>query len=226
MNIFQSISLLWKTFTPLEDFLLNQFLSHADDELKNITEHQIKYITKAQRLFDWNEINYYCSKFDESFKYPNNDEIVLCVIDFRSKEINKKYIAKIYAVNGRLFSINVKPGVKEISFKDDLEIISFELVDNPMEYSGKSISKHLIKKLPDEYSKVEGTTLNNWKVKSIREIYSLMTEIGEMFCVAEKEESFLCVSIIQDKLNVYLFEDHDSKPILINKNLVEAIKSL
>jgi hypothetical protein len=140
--------------------------------------------------------------------------------------VEKKYKAKIYAVNGRLFSINITPGVKEISFKNDFEIISFELVDNPMNFSDNSNSKYLIKALPPEYSQIEGSTLNNWNVKNINDIYSLMTEFGEMYCVAEKEDSFLCVTIIQNKANVYLFEDHDSKPELINKNVVEAIKSL
>ena len=95
MNIFQRISLFWKAFTPLEDFLLNHLLNNIDTDLKNITAHQINSITKTQRLLDWSEINYYCSKFDEKFKYPNTNEIILAVIYFRVKGENKKYKSKI-----------------------------------------------------------------------------------------------------------------------------------
>ena len=104
-------------------------------------------------------------------KYPNTQEIVLANIEFRLKETKKKWKAKIYSVNGHLFSININPSPKKICFIKDFEIISLALIDNPMDPLANSNLVKLYSLLPDEFSKFEGQTLNNWNIKRKDEIY-------------------------------------------------------
>lgn len=226
MNMFQRISLFWKTFTPLEDFLLNQLLRHLQTDARNTTEIQINSITKTQRYLNWNEISFYSRNPDQIIKYPNTQEIVLANIEFKPKGTKKKCNAKIYSVNGRLFSININPSPKKICFLKDFEIISLALIDNPMDPLANSNLVKLYNLLPEEFSKFEGKTINNWNIKRKDEIYGVPTNVGDLFCLAQREDEYLCLSIGDKKTKLFYIEDHESEPVLINKRFYESVKSI
>ena len=226
MNMFQRISLFWRTFTPLEDFLLNQFLRHLQTDARNTTETQINSITKTQRNLNWNEIRFYSRNINQIIKYPNTQEIVLANIEFRLKETKKKWKAKIYSVNGHLFSININPSPKKICFIKDIEIISLALIDNPMDPLANSNLVKLYSLLPEEFSKFEGQTLNNWNIKRKDAIYGIPTNVGDLFCLAQRDDEYLCLSIGGKKTKLFYIEDHESEPVLINKSFIESIKSI
>lgn len=144
MNIFQRLSLIWRKFTPLEDFILSCFLNKIDGEYKRILDLQIRSVKKVQRSLDWNEILFYAKNNKWLEKFPNNQEIVLAKLEFRVQDKNKKWIVKLHSVSGHLFTIQINPSPKAICFSKDFEILSFALLDSPIIHSLTRIMRKCI----------------------------------------------------------------------------------
>ena len=80
--------------------------------------------------------------------------------------------------------------------------------------------------LPNEYLQFEGKTLNNWNIKQKNEIYSIQTNVGELFCIAQRLDEFICLAIENKKLDLFYIQDHESEPTLLNKTFGESIKNI
>ena len=221
MDLIQRISLIWKRLTPLEEFLLKEFLNQTYPEAKRVTELQINSITKTSRYLKWNEILFYRKKIDGIERYPNLQEIVLVKIIFRPKGNKKKWIARIYSVQGYLFSIHINPSPKKISFMKDYELIALTLVDNPMNPMDYSYLEKLYKRLPVELVQLEGQVVNNWIIFRKEEVYGISFDTGELFCVAERNDEYLCISIENERNKFYYLESHESEPKAVERDVIE-----
>ena len=233
MNQIRRISLLWRRFTPLEEFLLGVLQRELPEKPRQINQRRIDLINRVSRPLKWTEIMFYQMRNGKSvrdeesmFLYRSHEEIILAEIKFSPALTSQVYKSEIYAVSGLMFSIVTRPSPKLISFCREYTLKGVKLVDDPMVEFPPTLLERLRKRLPPDYDDLAGQSLSRWRVFDPSDIYRVPLENADYILFAESEDGsaeFLGVRVSGKSSEVY-YLPHDGKPEKVATTLRKAIE--
>ena len=231
-NQIRRISLLWRRFTPLEEFLLAALQRELPEQPRRINQRRIDLINRVRRPLEWTEIMFYQVRDgkpvrDQQAMFPcrSPEEIVLAKIQFSPARVSQVYKSEIHAVSGHMFSIDTRPSPKSIAFCREYELMSVKLVDDPMLEFPPTLLERLRKRLPPDYEELAGRSLSRWRVFDPSDIHRVPLGNANYLLLAESEDGtaeFLGVRASGKSKEVYHLP-HDGRPRKSATTLQEAI---
>ncbi len=116
----REISLLWRTFSPLEARLLRAVRDVLPEAAVGMFDAQVAAIGHVQRLPPlWSEIDFYRSRSGISWTdvpaFPCTDEYPLAEVSFRIA--GKRYTATLSSIAGHIFDLAIAPGPRRVAFE-------------------------------------------------------------------------------------------------------------
>jgi len=232
LNQMKRISLLWRRFTPLEEFLLDVLQRELPEEARCINQQRIDRINRVSRPLDRTEIMFYQMRWgkdvvDEEPLFPcrSQQDLILADIQFSPCNSSGVWRSQVNAVCGIMFSITTRPSPKAISFSKHFVLRSVELVDDPMQESPPTLLSRLREGLPSDFSAVAPTSVSGWSVFAESDVYAVHLNDGDYLVLAERggEASFLGVRVGDRSKTVY-YLPHDGSPKKTGSTLKEAIE--
>jgi hypothetical protein len=131
----QRLTLLWKTFTPLEEQLFAQIRTVLPESMLPIFDAQVAAINRVQRLPPtWSEIDYYCLRGRRSLwstvpQFPCTDEFRVAEVMFHVEGV--LYRAVLTSIEGHVFDFAIVPGPRKIAFAKWTEPARVTLLGDP-----------------------------------------------------------------------------------------------
>lgn len=186
------LSLLLKTFTPVEERLLGEISNALPEHIRQVYRKQIQSINKVQRYLDWTEINFYHLRkgkpdWGSVQQFRRTDEFTLASLGYRIKGIDFKTTLK--GVSGHIFSLVTRPSIKQYSFEKIETIHYVRIHDDPTFFSSKEIPTR--DKLPPEYLEYiakEGIySIGGWNILEIKEVYQISLSTDDFLIFAERQ---------------------------------------
>lgn len=188
----RKVSLLWRRFTPLEEFLLGVLQQQLAEEPRRINQRRIDLINRVIRPLRWTEIMFYQMRNGKAvvgeepmFLCRSHQEIILAEIRFSPELTTELWTSKIYAVRGHMFSIVTRPSPKPISFSGSFTLKGVQLVDDPMQEFPPTLlqrlHERLRERLPQDFDELEGQAISGWNVFKSSQIYSLVVILNLVF---------------------------------------------
>ena len=134
-----------EVIAPLDKQILDAVRKHLSPEAQAIWDEQLRVLRRCQ-FFLGTEANYYPASPDEpTIRFPHHpgEERRLAVVRFECH--STVYQARVYLVNGRLFSIEYSRDVRRIRNRRDVEVrvLSVELLSEPM-YPDSPVSPRVV----------------------------------------------------------------------------------
>lgn len=119
---------------PLERAILDNVRQHLSPEAQAIWDQQISAIVLSQCILG-REVNYYIGRHTSVPEFPHIEQEVnrLATVSFEYGSV--AYKARVYLVNGRVFSIEFNRDVRSVRKRRDIRVISVTLHTNPMQLS-------------------------------------------------------------------------------------------
>lgn len=120
---------------PFERSILDDVISHMGSQSGARLRLQIEAVNKIQRLCDGREVNLYQMQngkaaFDKSLCFPNApDEVLLASVSLKSPSGPTMLIAKVWVVQGRLFSLEFNKSPKQFFAGMNMKDAQPEIVD-------------------------------------------------------------------------------------------------
>lgn len=190
--MFKRLSLLLKTFTPVEERLLDEIYKALPEHIRGVYLEQTQSINKVQRYLDWTEINFYHFREGKSDwrsvqKFRRTDEFTLASVGYRIRGIDFKTTLK--GVAGHIFSLITRPSIKQYSFEEIETIHSVRIHDDPTFLASKEIPTR--DKLPPaylEHIENEGIySIGGWNILEIKEVCQISLSTGDFLIFAERQ---------------------------------------
>jgi hypothetical protein len=232
LNLIRRLSLLWRRFTPLEEFLLGVLQQHLPEGPKQINQGRIDLINHVVRYLQWTDIQFYQMRkgkavVDEGPLFPcrSKQQIVLAEIRFSPAGTAKVWTSRIYAVCGHMFSIVTSPSPKPISFSSPFTLKGVQLVDDPMQELPATLMERRRKRLPPDFEELAGQSIPGWDVFQSSQVYSVALDEGEYLLLAERggHAAFLGVRMEGKSNDVWLLSHDDRKTRKAGATLKEAL---
>lgn len=232
LNRIRMVSLLWRRFTPLEEFLLGVLQQHLPEGPRRINHRRIDLINHVVRFFGWTDIGFYEMRkgkavVDEGPLFPcrSKQEIVLAEIRFSPAGTPKVWTSRICAVCGHMSRIATSPSPKPISFSVPFMLKGVELVDDPMQEWPATLFERLRQRLPSDFEEFAGQSIAGWDVFRSSQVYDVALDDGEYLLLAERGGSaaFLGVRMKGKSSDVWLLSHDDTRPKKAGATLNEAL---
>jgi len=232
LNLIRLVSLLWRRFTPLEEFLLGVLQQHLPEGPRRINQRRIDLINHVVRYLRWTDIQFYQMRkgkavVDEGPLFPcrSNQEIVLAEIRFCPAGTPKVWTSRIYAVCGHMSSIVTTPSPKPISFSSPFTLKGVKLVDDPMQELPATMLERLRERLPSDFEQLAGQSIAGWDVFQPSQVYSVALDDGEYLLLAEcgGRAAFLGVRMKGKSKDVWFLSHDDAEPKKAGATLNEAL---
>ena len=185
-------SLLWRTFTPVEERLLGEISNALPEHIRQVYRKQIQSINKVQRYLDWTEINFYHLRkgrpdWGSVQQFRRTDEFTLASVGYRTKGIDFKTTLK--GVSGHIFSLVTRPSIKQYSFEKIETIHYVRIHDDPTFLSSKEIPTR--DKLPPEYlehiEKEGADNIRGWNILEPSKVYQISLSADDFLILAERQ---------------------------------------
>jgi hypothetical protein len=232
MNRIRRLSLLWRLFTPLEEFLLDVLQRELPDEAREINQRRIDLINHVSRPLAWTEIMFYqmrkgkvVAEEELLFRCRSRQCIVLAKIRFSPDQSPDVWTSEIHAVCGHMFSVTTRPSPMPISFCRSFTLRSVRLVDDAMMEFPPTLLERLCKRLPPDFERFAGRSVSGWAVFDRSNVYTVHLEDGDYLVFAELDgaASYLTVMAEGKSKSVY-YLPHDEPPRRVGSTLEEAIE--
>ena len=115
MSSLRRLTLLWRTYTPVEEAILAAVVEALAHEPGELMQGQIRAINKVQRTLEWTEINFYCIRlgkvrWPETVAFLNKGEFKLATIDYELA--GRPFRTELWAISGHIFSFITRPSLK------------------------------------------------------------------------------------------------------------------
>lgn len=213
----QRLSLIWKTFTPLEEKILSEIEKLLSSEAKNKFQKQWKGINYVQRLLDWTEINFYVRKagkvqWDANILFANTKDLNLAVVEYRIK--NKLFRSTLHAVNGHIFSLVSRPGIKDYAWGTIEMITKTKLLNDPEKIAtGTRQFNHLPSAYLEWLEKQGAVQMNGWQIFNKNEIYLVSLKSGDYVLLADRQGNEYLLAKAEGTDNNIYYTLHDSDKV-------------
>ena len=186
------LSLLLKTFTPVEERLLGEISNALPEHIRQVYRDQIQSINKVQRYLDWTEINFYHLKqgkpgWGSVQQFKRIDEITLASIRYRIKGID--FETTLQGVSGHIFSLVTRPSVKQYSFEEIEAIHYVRIHDDPtLDCYEEMRTRDNLPPEYLEYIKREGAdSIGGWNILEPEQVYQVSLPKNDFLVLAEKQ---------------------------------------
>ncbi|MBL8022220.1 MAG: hypothetical protein JNM27_21270 [Leptospirales bacterium] len=203
------ISLLWKTWTPLELEILASNLTEAN---RSILKGQIQLVTKVQRTLAWNEINLYSIKqgrvnWSAAPTWVNHDEQDLAKMRVRvgETELNVRFVA----VAGHLFSIITRPSPKPLAFLVATDVLSFQSFESELNKPGK------LKVSPLILAEIASALSGDWGILTPEKVYGVHLPEGDFLVVATNDSDGYLMLLDPPTTKLYYATHDGSTPVAV-----------
>jgi hypothetical protein len=190
--MFKRLSLLLKTFTPVEERLLEEISEALPEHIRDVYLKQTHSINKVQRYLDWTEINFYHLRrgrpdWGSVQPFKRTDEFTLASVGYRIKGIDFETTLK--GVSGHIFLLVTRPSIKPYSFEAIEAIHHVRIHDDPtLDCSAKMRTRD---KLPPEYLehiRREGAeSIGGWNILEPEQVYEVSLPKNDFLVLAEKQ---------------------------------------
>lgn len=193
-TIFRRLTLLWRTFTPVEEAILEAVADSIPPEAEPKIRRQIQSINRVQRILDWTEINLYSARRgkvtwpDESL-FDNQGEFELAKLRFSAA--GREFESSLWCVGGHVFSLIIRPSIKPFCFEIP-DCLTVELVGDPTSSGPRSVE--LTAYLPESYLSFANEVstdepINGWLVRRPSETHQVHFAAGDFIVLAERDRS-------------------------------------
>jgi hypothetical protein len=138
MGIRDLINRLRRTFTPLEERLLEAVAGALPHEARQRYEQQLEGVNKVQRFGEAREVNLYRMYRGKPYHAPElafadqRLEAELARVRFRIRGEEQMRKVSFYTVRGFLFSLVFDPPAGPVSEQNDVSLLDVELMSDPM----------------------------------------------------------------------------------------------
>jgi hypothetical protein len=217
MTIWQSISLLWTRFTPLESRLLSEIRSVLPEAARPLYEAQIAAVTRSQRVLKWNEVCYYRMKRRRVCwagvpLFPCTDEMELAEVRFSVG--GERFRATLFSISGHIFAFHMQPGGRDIAFTPWDDSPEVRLLDDPMrEPTGQKKAADLLPAWSSFLNSHDRGRLGKWTLHDATTAYSVSLQHGEFLILAEREgDRFFLQRLDPPSDLLYFLDGHDGTP--------------
>ena len=229
-TIFRRLTLLWRTFTPVEKAILEAVADSIPSEARPKIRRQIQSINRVQRILDWTEINLYCARrgkvaWPDEAMFDNQGEFELAKLPFSAA--GREFESTLWCVGGHVFSLVIRPSIKPFCFEIPAGL-TVELVSDPT--SAGPRSPDLTAYLPESYlSFPHGVStdepINGWLVRRPSETHQVHFAAGDFIVLAERDRSEWLLAK-KDTATSGIFRClSDKEPELVKGDFATAIRS-
>lgn len=117
---------------PLDRQVLNTVRSQLSPEAQVIWDEQVSKLGRCQIILG-TEVEYWYRRGESPRSYPHyeREERRLATVCFRCDGVD--YKARVYLVEGRLFSIHYSNDVRRIRQREDVDVLSVQMHSDPMQ---------------------------------------------------------------------------------------------
>jgi hypothetical protein len=193
------LSLIWRTFTPVEEAVLAAVASALPEPSAEQLRAQIAHINRAQRILDWTDICFYAMRrgrvhWPEAVLFPNRGEFELAVAVYHVG--GQRFRTQLRAVAGHVFGFVTRPSIKAACF-GPVEDLSVARVGNPAHQAAGP--PELQRFFPSSYliywqAARDAPAANGWSVLAPSEAYLVHLTTEDFVVLAERQgEEWLLV---------------------------------
>lgn len=121
-----------KVVAPLDRRVLNTVRSQLSPEAQAIWDEQVGKLGRCQIILG-TDVEYWFRRGESPRSYPHyeREERRLATVCFRCDGVD--YKARVYLVDGHLFSINYSKDVRRIRQREDVDVLSVQIHSDPMQ---------------------------------------------------------------------------------------------
>lgn len=214
MTFAQRLSLLWRRFSPFEEWLLAAVRELLPPPAQSIFDSQVASITLVQR--HPNEICFYrkrLGKVDWSDvpTFPRTGESRLAEVRFRVAK--KRYTATLTSVGGHIFDFTITPGPKAIAFAEWDSKPSVRLLADPMVADSSNEPPPLPESWREFLAKHQKPDAGDWTFHDATTAYRTALADGDFLVLAEREgDQFVLHRLEPPASMLFYLDSHDGKP--------------
>ncbi len=216
-KMLRRLRLLLRTFTPVEEQILQLVGDTLPDDHRSLFYSQVKSINKVQRTLDWTEINFYCMEFGKvrwnpNLLFPNRAEFEIGTVDYRIKGV--RFATNLSAVGGHIFSLVTRPNIKPYCLDRIDEVEAVTITGDPGDrMSGIDINVDFP---PNEFlqyiESAESPEVQGWHILTLPEVYRVPLPAGDFLILGVRQgEEYLMTPDKPEDSGVYFIIVEDNK---------------
>ena len=224
-----SLSFLWRRFTPLEKRLLSAVRSILPGDAQPTYDAQVAAVTRVQRLPPaWSEIDFYCLQhgkvdWNPVPTFPCTDEFRLAEVRFRAA--GTSYRTVLSCVAGHVFELATIPGPKSVAFTPWEAEPNVALLGDPQRpATGRRES---VTPAPDWRQFLErhpGSPPHHWVLHDAATAYRVTLPDAEYLVLAERGgEEFVLQRLYPPADGLFHLHGSDGIPERLTRDLHEAL---
>lgn len=193
-SILRRFTLLWRTFAPAEQSILNAVTLALPSAQQSKIQLQISSVNMVQRIFDWTEINLYCARrrkvaWPAEALFRNQGEFDLARVKYSID--GTTFETTVWCVGGHIFSLVTRPSIKSRSFGVVVNPL-VTIIGDPDTVGPQSLD--LAEYLPPSYvTFVENQSvdapLNGWIIYRPSDTHLVHFSAGEYIVLADRDRS-------------------------------------
>lgn len=194
MPAIRHLTLLWKTYTPVEETILLAIAEALPIGSRKLMLSQMRATNKVQRTLDWTEINFYCMRsgkvrWPPEVAFPNSGEFKLATVKYRLA--SRPFQTTLWAVSGHMFSFVTRPSPKSYCFDRPTEITVILLGDSAAPAGTGPEVMALLPKSFLRFAQNESLPgeIHGWHVPKPSEAHIVHLPEGDFVFLAERDGS-------------------------------------
>jgi len=219
--VFRRLSLFWKRFSPLEEWLLTEVRKLLPAEAHPVFDAQVAAINHVQRMPpSWGEIAFYCrNNWTGVPMFPCTDEFRLAEIKFRIG--GRAYKADLSCISGHIFDFAITPGPKKVAFEPwESEPVSVLLRDPLRAPMGRKETESLPPQWRDFLAQHAGDGVHGWVLYDETTAYRVVLYDAQYLILAEREgRQFILYRVEPSGDALYYLKEHDGIPQPIEQEI-------
>lgn len=224
-----SLSLLWRRFTPLEERLLSAVRSVLPSGAQLTYDAQVAAVTRVQRLPPtWSEVDFYClrlGKVDWSLvpSFPCTDEFRLAEVRFRVA--GTSYRTVLACIAGHVFDLATTPGPKSVAFTPWDSQPNVTLLGDPQRPpTGRKEPESPAPAWRSFLERHPGSPPRDWVLHDATTAYRVALSDAEYLVLAERAgEEFILQRLYPPADGLFRLQGSDGVPERLTRDLHQAL---
>jgi len=215
--VFESLALLWRRFSPLEERLLAEVRKALPTAAQHIFDAQVGGITLVQRSPpSWSEIRFYRIRrgrpdWSGVPLFPQTGEVRLAEMRFRAA--GRSFKSALASINGHIFDLVTTPGPKAVAFLP-LEVEgNVNLLADPLDAAVKKVPEVLPAAWENLLRRRSSAPSGAWVLHDRTTAYRVALDDGEYLVLAEREgDQFILHRLEPAADGLFHLQHHDGTP--------------
>jgi len=220
------LSLLWRRFTPLEKWLLDEIRKVVPVGAQPAFDLQVAAINRVVRMPPaWGEILFYARRnWADVPPFPCADEFRLAQVNFRSA--GRSYKAVLSSISGHIFDFVITPGPKNVAFLPWEGTPTVKLLGDPLRLSTGEREREVLPAEWQDLLKRHSRLSATWELYDETSAYRIVLGDEQYLVLAQRHGTFGPHMLLHRVEPIgegfyHLSDDHD-----IPKLLARSIESV